>query len=169
MKYLSTFYLFISFLSFSQTDKINGIGFVSSDAAINQSNTKPIVNINANYVALNPFAILKNLNSPHIIFNSKHQWYGESSEGIKQYAKEFEKSNIKIMLKPQIWVLGGEFTGFIKMNSEEDWLIFEKSYKNYILNYAQIATDIKADIFCVGVELEQFTSNRPKFFSILAR
>ena len=164
MSKLYIIFLFVNFFSFSQNDKINGIGFVSSDKAITQFNVKPIVNINANYVALNPFSILSGLNSTEVVSNSKHQWFGESAKGIKQYAKEFNDSKIKIMLKPQIWVLGGKFTGFIKMNSEADWLTFEKSYKEFILEYAQIATDIDASIFCIGVELEQFTINRPKFW-----
>ncbi len=161
---ITSLFLFINLVSFSQSPKINGIGFVSSDKAINQSNVKPLVNVNANYVALNPFAFIKDLNSPNVLYNSKKQWYGESIEGIKQYAKEFEKVNLKIMLKPQIWVWDGKFTGFIKMTSEADWLTFEQSYSEYILSYAQIATDINAAVFCIGVELEQFTKNRPKFW-----
>jgi hypothetical protein len=161
---ITSLFLFISLVSFSQSPKINGIGFVSSDKPISQSNVKPLVNINANYVALNPFAIIKDLNSPQVIFNSKHQWFCESSKGIKQYANEFKNSEIKIMLKPQIWVLNGKFTGFIKMKTEADWLLFEESYRKFILDYAQIATDINANVFCIGVELEQFTINRPKFW-----
>jgi len=164
MNKICIIFLFINFNCFSQSHKINGIGFVSSDKAINHSNIKPLINVNANYVAINPFAIIKSLTSPNVMFNSKYQWYGESLEGVKQYTNEFKKSNFKIMLKPQIWVLDGKYTGFIKMKSEEDWLSFENSYRKFILNYAKIATDIKADIFCVGVELEQFTRNRPQFW-----
>lgn len=123
--------------------------------------------VNANYVAINPFAIIKNINSPHVIYNSKRQWFGESSEGVKQYTKEFRKVGLKIMLKPQIWVLNGMYTGFIKINSKSEWLMFEEPYKNFILNYTRIATDIKADLFCVGVELECFAIARPKFWSEL--
>jgi hypothetical protein len=31
-----------------------------------------------------------------ITFNSKHQWFGETAEGIKQYAKAFSDNEIKM-------------------------------------------------------------------------
>lgn len=169
MKYIALIFVLINIIGFSQTSKINGISFVSSDKPIGKYNVQPIVNVNANYVTFIPFAMMRDLNNPNIVYNSKHQWFGESKEGIKQYAKEFERTNMKFMLKPQIWVLGGKFTGFIKMNSEADWLKLEASYRTYILNYAQIATEISADILCIGVELEQFTVNRPEFWKGLIK
>jgi len=151
-------------LGCSQSVKINGLGFVSSNQKLTEKNIVPIININANFVALNPFAFMRGLDNTKVFFNSDKQWFGETESGIKQYAEEFSNKGIKIMLKPQIWVLNGQYTGFIKMKTEEDWLKLEKSYRTYILNYAKIASQIKADIFCIGVELEQFTVNRPKFW-----
>lgn len=164
-------FLLISLLFFisgiSSAQKINGVGFVSNDKPILLENVSPIKKINANYVALNPFAFMMGLESTKITFNSKHQWYGETSDGIKQYAKMFRDNDIKIMLKPQIWLMNGKYTGHIRMKSEKDWLAFEKCYSDFILYYANIAQEINADIFCVGVELEQFTTHRLSFWKTL--
>ena len=73
------------------------------------------------------------------------------------------------MLKPQIWVMHGEYTGTIKMKTEADWLKFESDYRAFILYHAHIANDIKADLLCIGVELEQFTINRPAFWKSLIK
>ena len=162
--------LLISFIligGYTYSQKINGVGFVSNDKPISIENVLPIKKINANYVALNPFAFMTGLESTKITFNSKHQWFGETADGIKQYAKVFKDNGIKIMLKPQIWIMNGKYTGHIKMKSEKDWLVFEKSYTDFILYYAKMANEIKADIFCVGVELEQFTTYRLKFWKNL--
>ena len=153
--------------AYSSAQKINGVGFVSNDQPISAENVKPIININANYVALNPFAFMMGLESTKITFNSKHQWFGETAEGIKQYAKVFKDNGIKIMLKPQIWIMNGKYTGHIKMTSEKDWVTFEKSYSDFILYYAQIANTIKADVFCIGVELEKFTTSRLMYWQTL--
>ncbi len=51
------------------------------------------------------------------------------------------------MLKPQIWVWRGEFTGNIEMKSEEEWKILEDSYSKYILDYAKVAEETKSEIF----------------------
>jgi hypothetical protein len=157
----------IGLITFSQTQKINGIGFVSSEKAITEKNVDPIINVNANYVAINPFGFVKSLISPNVQYNANHQWFGETTKGIKQYAEEFKKKGIKLMLKPQIWVMHGSYTGHIKMKSEKDWKVFELSYKTFILNFAEVANEIDADIFCIGVELEQFTILRPGFWKEL--
>ena len=148
----------------SQTKKINGLSFVASSEKINSQHIAPVLNVSANYVALMPFGFIKDLSSPKIIHNTDRQWFGETERGIIQYGKEFEKSNIKLMIKPQIWVWKGEFTGSIKMKSEENWKILEESYSEFILTYAKTAEKLKAEIFCIGTELENFVKNRPVFW-----
>ncbi|MDC1324232.1 glycoside hydrolase, partial [Polaribacter sp.] len=78
-------------------------------------------NIRSNYVALMPFGFIKDVSSPKVMHNTNWQWFGETKKGLLQYAKSFQKENIGIMVKPQIWVSKGTFTGKIKMNSEENW------------------------------------------------
>ena len=150
-----------------QTKKINGISFVASPNKINQDNIMPIKKVSANYVTLMPFGFIKDLNSPKITFNSSRQWFGETEKGIEQYSTEFRKNDIKVMLKPQIWVWRGEYTGFIKMNLEENWKILEASYSDFILTYAKLAQKINAEILCIGTELEKFVENRPNYWSKL--
>ncbi|TGV04126.1 glycoside hydrolase family 113 [Flavivirga rizhaonensis] len=151
----------------SQSKKINGISFVASREAVNQSHIKPVVNLNANYAAVMPFGFIKNLNHPDIVFNTNRQWFGETKEGAKQYIEELYKSNIKVMLKPQIWVWHGEFTGYIEMKNKTDWSVLETSYSKFILEYAQLAQEMKVDIFCIGTELEKFIENRPNYWKKL--
>jgi hypothetical protein len=71
------------------------------------------------------------------------------------------------MVKPQIWIWKGQFTGHISMDSEEQWRIFEDSYASFILTYAKTAEEIKADIFCIGTELENFVNKRPSYWKDL--
>lgn len=68
------------------------------------------------------------------------------------------------MMKPQIWVWQGEFTGNIQMNSEEAWLELENSYRDFILDYAKMAEKQKIEIFCIGTELEKFIEHRPQYW-----
>ncbi|WP_346880979.1 glycoside hydrolase [uncultured Algibacter sp.] len=148
----------------TQANKVNGVSFVASGEAINDKNITPLVKLNANYAAIMPFGYIKSLEYPQIAFNTERQWFGESKAGVKQYIQELNKKNIKIMLKPQIWVWHGEFTGYIEMKNETDWTILENSYSKFILEYAKLAQDIKADMFCVGTELEKFITNRPSYW-----
>ncbi|WP_396603052.1 glycoside hydrolase family 113 [Algibacter sp. R77976] len=148
----------------TQTNKINGVSFVASREAVNETHINPIVNVNANYAAIMPFGFIKNLDHPEIVHNSDRQWFGETRAGAEQYIGELIKKNIKVMIKPQIWVWRGEFTGLIEMKSEADWKTLEDSYSKFILEYAVLANEVKAELFCIGTELEKFIENRPSFW-----
>tara|TARA_B100000809_G_C15050410_1_gene498749 strand:- start:63 stop:1064 length:1002 start_codon:yes stop_codon:yes gene_type:complete len=170
MKTPKFFFLLLLFLQLScksQTKKINGLSFVASRDKIDTTHTNSVLKVQSNYVALMPFGFIKELSSPKITHNTNRQWFGETKNGLVQYAKEFQKNAVKVMVKPQIWVWKGEFTGNILMDSEEKWIILEESYSEFILTYAKAAQEIKADILCIGTELEKFVMNRPRYWQKL--
>lgn len=146
---------------------INGVSFVAANEAVNQSHIEPVVKVNANFASVMPFGFIRNLDTPEIIYNTNRQWYGETEEGTIQYVEQLQKNKIKIMLKPQLWVWHGEFTGDIEMKTEEDWKILENSYAKFIMDYAEVAQETKSEIFCIGTELEAFIKNRPEFWNEL--
>ncbi|MEM9649855.1 MAG: glycoside hydrolase [Bacteroidota bacterium] len=169
MKRLGLLFLFLLQLSCEgqRIEKINGISFVGSRGKVSQLHVDPVVNINANYAAVMPFGFTRNLNDPSVVFDTERQWYGETKRGAKQYIEQLKKKGIKIMLKPQIWIWRGEFTGDLKMNSEEDWKQFEGDYTDFAMTYAQVAEETKAEVYCIGTELEEFVKNRPQFWDDL--
>ncbi|WP_027880969.1 glycoside hydrolase family 113 [Mesoflavibacter zeaxanthinifaciens] len=156
-------------MTLPKTEKINGVSFVASRDSISEEHTKPVVNLNANYAAIMPFGFIKSLEHPEIIYNTDRQWFGETDKGVKQYIKALKKQQIKVMIKPQIWVSHGAFTGFIKMKSEEEWQELEQTYENFILDFAKVAEDINAEMLCIGTELENFVTHRPKFWTQLIK
>lgn len=149
-------------------DKIDGLSLTASKEKIKASEVEVIKQINATYVALMPFGFIRDLNHPTIEYNN-NQWFGETKEGITQYTQELQNKDLKIMLKPQIWVWGGHYTGKIKMNSEKEWLALEKDYKTFIIDYAKLAQSLQIEFFCIGTELELFVENRPKFWKELIK
>ncbi len=165
MKYL-LFFLF-AFSSFGQS-KINGVSFVASNREIKNEFIEPVLKVNANWVTLMPFAFQKNISDPLVIYDDIRQWWGERKIGIQKTAECFHKKNIKVMIKPQIWIPNG-FTGHIKMNSEMDWIALEKNYENFILDYAKIAQSTNSEMFCIGTELNVFVTARPVFWNQLIK
>lgn len=151
----------------TQTAKVNGVSFVASRELISDKHVNPVININANYAAIMPFGFIRDLEQPQIVFNTERQWVGERVLGAKQYIEALNKRGIKIMLKPQLWVRRGVFTGTIKMQSEANWQILETSYSKFILEYAKLAQELKVEMFCVGTELEKFIENRPEYWDNL--
>ncbi len=155
----------ISIFSCAQKEsKINGVSFVASRDTLTQKHIKPILSLKSNSASIMPFGFIRDLEHPEIKYNSEKQWFGEKVSGAKHYIKELQKNKIEIMLKPQIWIWRGEFTGNLKMKSEEDWISLENSYRSFILDYAKLADETNVEIFCIGTELEQFVLNRPAFW-----
>ena len=163
--FLTGLFVFGSFITSAQ--KINGLSFVASKDSILANDVSTVIDVNANYVALMPFGFIRDLSSPKIFFNTEKQWFGEREQGVIQYAKQLQKRSVKIMIKPQIWVWKGQFTGHISMHSEEQWKVLEDSYTSFILTYAKTAQTLKADILCIGTELEKFVSTRPEYWKFL--
>lgn len=163
--------LILCLLQFSCTsqvkEKINGVSFVASREKVGQQHVDEILKVNANHAAVMPFGFIREINSPDIIFDTERQWYGETKSGAKQYIEMLHKNGVQVMLKPQIWIWRGEFTGTLKMQSEEDWQTLENSYEKFMLAYAGLAQDTKVSILCIGTELEQFVKNRPEFWKKL--
>jgi hypothetical protein len=161
---LITILLFSCAAAEYKPEKVNGVSFVASSQAIDSADVNPVLAINGNYAAIMPFGFIRRLDHPKIIYNTDRQWFGETRAGAEQYINELRKANIKIMLKPQIWVWRGEFTGEIMMNSEEHWKVLETSYSDFIIEYANLAEQVNAEILCIGTELELFVKFRPRFW-----
>jgi hypothetical protein len=162
-------FIFLQFSCKSQSKKINGVSFVASRDSISLAHITPVLQANSNYVTLMPYSFIRNIETPKIEFNTNREWFGESENGLLQYAKEFQKVGIKLMVKPHLWLRRGGFTGHLKPNSEENWIILENSYRNYILTYAKAAEELKAEMLCIGTELEQFVLNRPAYWQQLIK
>ena len=149
------------------SQKINGVSFVASRIPIDSSHTNPVVSIHANYAAIMPFGFIQDLEQPDIFFNSERQWFGETRAGVEQYIASLRKHNIKIMLKPQLWVWHGAYTGHIDMQNEADWQTFENTYSRFILEFAELAEELNVAVFCIGTELDYFIKNRPEYWFTL--
>lgn len=148
------------------TEKIDGVSFVGAGSPIDGTAVNPIVNINADWATVMPLAFTEQ-REPNLRFNLDWQWWGERQEGIIRTCELLNEKEIRIMVKPQIWMFDGGFTGDLDMNSEEDWTAFEERYETFILNYATIAENANADLFCIGTEMKNFVVTRPVFWTQL--
>lgn len=145
-------------------EKLNGVSFVASRDKVAQEHVDAVRNINAKCAAVMPFGFIRDTDSPEIIFDTSRQWFGETRTGARQYIEILHRNGLKVMLKPQIWISRGVFTGNLKMDSEENWKILEESYQKFVMAYVSLAEETKADAFCIGTELEQFVRHRPEFW-----
>lgn len=151
----------MSLMSCSQ-QKINGASIVSPPSSVEESCYASLKKINADWVAVIPFAFTPP-KSANVNFNSSRQWWGERTDGSIKLIAYAKKENLKVMLKPHVWH-HRTWIGDFELQKEEDWQQWEQEYTDYVLHYAKIADQNQVDLFCVGTELKKVVLNRPQFF-----
>ncbi len=146
---------------------IKGISFVATRSAMTDAMVQPLIDYNATHVAVHPYGFIRGLENPEVLHNSDRQWYGERVQGTRQSIKKFKQAGLKVMLKPQLWIGRGIYTGTIDLKNDEEWKILENSYEQFILSFAQVAQETNSDLFCIGTELESFVKARPAYWDQL--
>ncbi len=136
--------------------------FYGTDAATVMLQKLPPHGINA--IALVPYGFAS-LQEPQVRgWNTR--WEGDA--GVTQLARAAQSLGIKVLLKPQLWMRGGNPAEINFPGAAENALWFAQ-YQPFLEHYAQLASAIHADVFCVGVELEKMTGNQQAWRKLIAR
>ncbi len=120
----------------------------------------------SNWVAIVPFGFCKK-NEPTIYYNSKRQWWGEKDEGVLASIQLAHKQQLNTMLKPQLWIGGGTYTGHFTLPTQAAWLTWQQQYTSYILHYAAIAEQQHVAMLCIGTELDSAVAYSPTYWASL--
>ncbi len=91
-----------------------------------------------------------------------------SDESIIHAIDVVHSLGMKIMLKPHVDLYNEKWRGEICFNSNEKWRQWFKSYENFILHYAHIASEHGVEQFCVGCELVK-TVERQEWFDVIKK
>jgi hypothetical protein len=147
--------------------KMRGITLVAPPSPIDSSAFIRLRQLGTDWIALIPYGFTrKGEGSVH--YNSDRQWWGERAEGIEACIQMAREQQIKIMLKPQIWMSGG-WIGELDFGSDGLWLQWEKDYKAYIMTYVDLAIKHDVEIFCIGTEINRSIEKRPQFWRQLIK
>jgi len=153
---------------FPDEKKMNGVSFVAPDQPIGVEAIKPIKEVNANWVAVTPYAFTRT-GSPELRFNISRQWWGERAEGTAKTIEFAHHLNLKVMLKPHVWVRGQGWAGEFDLETEEEWKQWEKNYRDYILSYAKLSDSLDVEMISIGTEYRIAVRERPAFWEKLIR
>ncbi len=141
----------------------NGVSYESPPTQVDSETFDSVDEIGANAVSIIPFGFISNESST-VSYSIGGQWWGETDAGVIDLIRFAQEHNKKTILKPQVWIWGGQFTGDYEASSEAEWVNMENSYIDFILHYADIADSMKCELFCIGTELKKFHQTRPLFW-----
>ena len=143
-------------------EKIKGLSFVAPSRPFSEDPMTKVVAVNATWVAVIPYGFIPG-DEHQVYHGSERQWWGEKEEGVIETIKLAKAQNLKVMIKPQIW-MHGAWIGDFEADSESKWKAFEKSYTEYLLLYARIAQEQGAEMLCIGTEFKKAMQVRTNYF-----
>ncbi|UBM58574.1 hypothetical protein LAG90_17365 [Marinilongibacter aquaticus] len=153
--------------------KLRGLSFVAPRSPIDSLQMAASNRVGGNYLAFMPYAFLPEGESElrfvklNENLEQRHQWWGEQPAGVASCIQMAKAQGLGVLLKPHIWSGRGTFTGDLSFASEAEWQHFEKTYRAYLLQYAQLAEEYKVEMFCIGTEMAKMVEERPQFWKTL--
>ena len=147
---------------------INGVSLVNPPREITPHQMGEVKRINAGWVAVIPYGF-SHSGQPNVTFDHSRQWWGERTDGSCKLIEYAKSHNLKVMLKPHVWVRGEGWTGDYKLSTEEQWKQWEQDFSAYILNHAKVADSLKVELLCIGTEYRTPAKERPEFWRKMIR
>ncbi|MEX2262373.1 MAG: hypothetical protein WD696_10495 [Bryobacteraceae bacterium] len=92
----------------------------------------------------------------------------ERSEYIRSVAALAHERDMKVLLKPQIWVRGG-YPGDLEFPDPIERTRWFEQYAGFVDYYAGLAERIQADLFCVGTEFAKLTTHEAEWRKLIER
>lgn len=135
----------------SWTDKgIRGYGSPSSYKALDE-----LQRLGMRAIHIHSFAFMNELEDARVSTEARYPG-AESFADLTAMADAAHQRGMSVMLKPQIWLVDGQWCGEIR--PKEGWDVWFASYESFILRYAALAESTKAEWLAVGVELKSSTA-----------
>lgn len=148
--------------------KINGASLEMPRNEIHNHELSKLKEMNVDWVAMIPYAFSRP-EETFVRWGEGH-WWGENPEGIIKCIKMAHEEHIKVMLKPHVWVGGGQgWLGDFDFEEDSKWADWEAEYRDYIVSYAMLADSLNVEMLCIGTEVRKSVVKRPQFWRDLTK
>lgn len=136
----------------SHSHRTKGYG---SDAS--QTSKEKLKTLGVNWISVTRFGWMEGSKASEVRYD-RYRPFETEANLLTQEVEQARKLNMKVMLKPHVWVGGGGWIGDLRPSDENGgWDAFFQSYKTFILKYAELGQKLNVELFCIGVELKSAT------------
>lgn len=136
-------------------------------------NLKPFKENNYNWITLVPFSGQEDIDSPNLVCHRRNRLDVVRRDSIWKYKiATAHNMGFKVFLKPHIWIHSptkGKWRSDIFPTDQDNWDIWKKEYRDYILLYAKIAEESHVELFCIGTELSRLSVEKPEYWISLIK
>jgi hypothetical protein len=120
-----------------------------------------------------PFSVQDAHDSPSVVY-----FRGDSLQTAKRDSMwksqigTAHSHGIKVFFKSHLWLhkpSPGKWRSDVFPKNDKNWVLWKKTYRQYILLNAKIAEDNNVEMFCIGAELSRLTLENPEFWISLIK
>ncbi len=134
---------------------------------------QPLIDTNIEWVTIVPWGFQDDYDSPNVTHNNGDSLYTlEYNAKWQKRIEQVHAAGFRVFFKPHLWIdkpTNGAWRADVFPTNEENWEQWQKTYRNFILRYAKVAEQGKADMFCVGTEFSRLTIEKPEFWKDLIK
>jgi hypothetical protein len=122
----------------------------------------------ATWVSVTPYGRVLD-RQPSGVDRSFEQDFEENRRAVKRAIAQAHAHGLRVLLVPHLWVESGDWRGEIDPGSEAAWQTWASAYREFVVTWAKVARDARADMMSVGVELGSWVTSRhaPSFFPVI--
>jgi hypothetical protein len=125
-----------------------------------------LVRLGANWISLTPFGRLWSLSSTQIRFDFEAP-FADNQRAVARMIEQAHARGLKVLVIPHLWVETGGWRGEIEPGSALAWQRYQRSYREFVLAWAALASSAGADSFSIGVECKSWSGRFAPFWKQL--
>ena len=124
--------------------------------------------LNIKWVTVVPWGFQKDFDSPKVSHHNGDSLMIRQSDS--SWVKQLEllhDAGFNVFVKPHVWLnnpTSGKWRSAIFPSTEENWLEWKRTYREFILRYARVAETAKTAMFCIGTEFSRLAIEKPNFW-----
>ncbi len=127
-----------------------------------------LARMGATWVSLTPYGRVFDL-APSGIDWTFESHFSENRQAVLRAMRQAHAQGLRVLLVPHVWVETGEWRGRIDPGTQAGWRAWTRAYRAFLLAWAEVAREGRADMLSVGVELGSWVTGvrAPAFVSIV--
>lgn len=125
-----------------------------------------LTRMGTNAIAITPFGRLWSLSSTEIAPDFEWTWR-QTRAGVVTLCAAARARGLRVLLVPHLWVETSGWRGDIEHDSPEEWLAYQRSYREFVLQWADVAQAAGADMLSIGVECKSWSGRFGSYWTEL--
>ncbi len=90
--------------------------------------------------------------------------FADSRRAILRSVRQAHALGLRVLIVPHLWVESGEWRGELDPGSDAGWEEWSRNYRAFLLTWAEVARESRADMLAVGGRAPQLAHHRARAF-----